>query len=736
MPGIEQQQSAFRFGVFELNPRTGEFRKHGVKVKLQEQPLQILTLLLEHAGEVITREDLQKRLWPENTHVDFDNAINSAVRKLREALGDSSENPRFVETLARRGYRFIAPASRAPVNHPLREAPFDPRSEIVALPVSPSRPAARKRHLWWITCALTAVLVGTGVDLWRWRVRSDRVSYGMPLPAVPLTGNRGYEGFPTFSPEGSRVAFSWEQPGKPSANIYVKLIGEGDPIPLTMNSDDDFAPAWSPDARWIGFLRVRGPWHAAIVIIPSVGGGQERELAEISFGLNEIVLHGRSYEAPPPFLAWSRDGRWLLALEQKAPHEAFSIVRVSVKTGEKRALTFPPRQTNGDGSLAVSPDGQTLAFTRTLGLFERDIYVVALSGDMLLRGEPRRLTFENKEIDGLAWTADGHGLVFSSKRGGRRELWQITAMPSGQPVRLAAAGDNPREVAISREGNHLAYSHQWQDWHIWRMALQADKRQQAHTLISSSQLDGSGRYSPDSQRIAFESNRAGNDEIWTCQADGSHLVQLTAFRAWAGSPRWSPDGQKIAFDGNAAGNWDIYVIGSQGGQSIRLTTSEANEVRPSWSHDGKWIYYSSKRTGHRQIWKIPAAGGVEVPVTKHGGYVAFESPDGRDLYYTKEQGLWKMPVRGGVESRVLASLFQNNFALTGKGVYFLESSASSRTTLRLQFLDLKTKTIKSVGAVPVPIGNEMSVSPDGRWMLFNKSDRGDGSGLMLIENFH
>ena len=232
MPGIGQQQSAFRFGVFELNPRTGELRKHGVKVKLQEQPLQILTLLLEHAGEVITREDLQKRLWPENTHVDFDNAINSAVRKLREALGDSSENPRFVETLARRGYRFIAPASRAPINHSLREVAFDPPGETVALPVSPSRPVARKRHRWWIACALTAVLVGTGVGLWRWRVRSDRVSYGMPLPAVPLTGNRGYEGFPTFSPEGSRVAFSWEQPGKPSANIYVKLIGEGDPIPL------------------------------------------------------------------------------------------------------------------------------------------------------------------------------------------------------------------------------------------------------------------------------------------------------------------------------------------------------------------------------------------------------------------------------------------------------------------------------------------------------------------------
>jgi DNA-binding winged helix-turn-helix (wHTH) protein len=104
MPGIEQQQPTFQFGVFELDLRTGELCKHGIKLKLQEHPLQVLMLLLEHAGEVVSREEMQKRLWPEeHTYVDFDNAINTAVRKLRDALGDSPETPRFIETLARPG---------------------------------------------------------------------------------------------------------------------------------------------------------------------------------------------------------------------------------------------------------------------------------------------------------------------------------------------------------------------------------------------------------------------------------------------------------------------------------------------------------------------------------------------------------------------------------------------------------------------------------------------------------
>src|SRR5437588_7214655 len=100
-----------RFGVFEADLKSGELRKHGLKIKLQEQPFRILVTLLERPGEVVTRQDLRLKLWPVDTHVDFFNSLKTAVNKIREALGDSAENPRFIETLNRRGYRFIAPVS-------------------------------------------------------------------------------------------------------------------------------------------------------------------------------------------------------------------------------------------------------------------------------------------------------------------------------------------------------------------------------------------------------------------------------------------------------------------------------------------------------------------------------------------------------------------------------------------------------------------------------------------------
>src|SRR3954470_2050232 len=113
MPAPQNNSRVVRFGVFEVDLGAGELRKNGMKLRLQGQPFQVLTLLLDRAGDVVTREELQQRLWPSDTFVDFDHSLNTAINKVREVLGDSASSPRYVETLARRGYRFIAPVQNA-----------------------------------------------------------------------------------------------------------------------------------------------------------------------------------------------------------------------------------------------------------------------------------------------------------------------------------------------------------------------------------------------------------------------------------------------------------------------------------------------------------------------------------------------------------------------------------------------------------------------------------------------
>jgi DNA-binding winged helix-turn-helix (wHTH) protein len=180
-----------------VNERAGELRKHGARIRIQEQPFQILTLLLDHAGEAVGREEIRGKLWPDNTYVDFDNVISSAIRKLREALGDSADNPRFIETLAKRGYRFIGPIETG----------------------SPAPLAVRKRTRIKIVPVAAGVLLLLGIaSWWLWRRREPNTAQ---LTPVPLTAAPGWEQNPSFSPDGSQIAFAWDEKGTATTPIFT-----------------------------------------------------------------------------------------------------------------------------------------------------------------------------------------------------------------------------------------------------------------------------------------------------------------------------------------------------------------------------------------------------------------------------------------------------------------------------------------------------------------------------------
>lgn len=156
METLTNQGRILRFGVFEVDLRSGELRKQGLKIKLQEQPFQILTMLLEHSGEVVTREDLRERLWLADTFVDFDHSLSTAINKIREALGDSAESPRYVETVPRRGYRFIAIA--APPAPPPRYTPSGIVREVLPTVVSAVLETHSAKKRWQIAVVVISIL--------------------------------------------------------------------------------------------------------------------------------------------------------------------------------------------------------------------------------------------------------------------------------------------------------------------------------------------------------------------------------------------------------------------------------------------------------------------------------------------------------------------------------------------------------------------------------------------------
>jgi Tol biopolymer transport system component len=258
-------------------------------------------------------------------------------------------------------------------------------------------------------------------------------------------------------------------------------------------------------------------------------------------------------------------------------------------------------------------------------------------------------------------------------------------------------------------------------------------------LVSSTRSQSDLDVSPNGQKITFASNRAGAYEIWICDSNGSNPVQLTSLSASnSGTPRWSPDGQQIAFDSRKEGHSDIYVINAEGGSPRRLTTEPFENNVPSWSRDGRWIYYSSDRTGTAELWKIPAQGGQAVQVTKKGGFAAFESPNGKFLYYIKafDGPIWRMPVEGGEETRILdQNIRWSYWRVLENGICFLDWGA---TPPAIELFDFDTRQLKRIAIVDrakgLSGGGGFAVSPDGQSILFARIDQID-SEIMLVENF-
>ena len=737
MTDTVQPTPIHRFGVFELDVCRGELRKYGVRIKLQQQPLQILALLLERPGDLVTREEITKRLWPDDTYGAFDSAINSSIRKLREALGDTVENPRFLQTHSRRGYRFIAPVSN---QSPLASASGDGLGNAQARAGKQVTSTKPFRLLSWPMAVTISgfCVIGVALLFWFHRSRLDTGTGGELLTAVPFTSYPGYQVLPAFSPDGSRVAFSWQKLGTSQPEVYLKLMGAGEPVQVSAKGG--FGPVWSPDGRFLAYLRPinavadeESPLtHAAIVVTPALAG-HEREVTRISGFLGDISRFG--WSIPAPLIAWSANGHWLLTLDQgTGGAEPLAMVRVSVDAGEKRPLTLPSSIGWNHGGLALSPDGKRLAFTEDSGFWARDIYVVPVSNDFSFMAKPKRITFDRKAIAGLAWSGDSKHLIFSSHRSGKLQLWKIAAEPGSVPIRLGLTDDQVTDLAVSHDGRHLLYAHDRDDQNIWRVSLKDGRLSRASSFIASTRRDTQARYSRDGKRIAFESNRSGNEEVWVCNADGSHPVQLTDLgNAWAGAPSWSPDGKQIAFAANAAGEWDIYTVNSDGGKPRRLTYAGADESWPIWSRDGHWMYYFSNRSKKRQIWKIRVSGGPEVQVTTQGGLWSNDSVDGKHLYYVNETGLWKMPISGGSEVNIARS---SSFVPAEEGLFFVDAQKDKdlSTSFPLSLLNFKTQERRIVGTLPGPLGWNIEISPDSHSILYAKFDH-SGSELMLVDNF-
>ena len=296
----------------------------------------------------------------------------------------------------------------------------------------------KRRRLAWMVAVVASALVVAALA-WTWWTRNRPAQITQNIKLIPLTTDPGVEQEPSLSPDGSQVAFSWNGPDQANFDIYVKTTKAGaavaaPPLRLTRDPADDRNPVWSPDGSSIAFLRKLNVGNQfGLMLMPALGG-QERKLAEVS-----IPETGGFYS---PYLAWTPDSQSLIVTDHASAGRPTALFLVSVRTGEKQQLTFPPSGVIGDHCPAVSPDGKTLAFRRAhaQGNWRGTIYLLGLDIDGKARGEPRevvlapRVATPNEVFNWscVAWTADSRKLVFFHDLG----LWtQPLSLESRNPAR-------------------------------------------------------------------------------------------------------------------------------------------------------------------------------------------------------------------------------------------------------------------------------------------------------------
>ncbi len=593
----------FRFGTFEADPCTGELRRAGRPVSLQEQPFRLLLALLERPAEIVTRAELREKLWGE-THVDFEEGLNTAVRKLRDALGDSASNPRFIETLPRKGYRFISPVEALGDHELAPEA---------------SKPVqARSRFLLLLGGSVVAFAGAAILVYWFWfRQKLEWTA----SPPTQLTRDSGMTSEPVISLDGRLLAYTSDRDGQGNTDIWVQLIAGGEPRRLTDDPADDHEPDISPDGSTVIFRSERDP--PGIYAVPALGG--------------KARLIIRDGHVP----RYSPDGSQIAYSQGHYGSGGF--------TGKLHIYEFGTGHTKRaaqdrfvGGPVAWSRDGSTVIFAGWTNLELRPLHLWSCSPNggrsTQLTVEPigeDRAVFGQVSTVSVAWLNDR--IILSRRQGDSANLWAGTLAAGTQRLvgglrRLTFGTGNEVMPSVS-SGGRLVFANHTYAAGIWEATPSKDATAvEMHAITHDRAMNYRPSVSVDGSKLAYVSNRTGNFEVWVKDLLHGNDVALTHTAVQENSAAISRDGTKVAYsDGMTI--W----LGAVSGGAPRLLCELCG--RPDdWSPDGKVI--TAPRMYTNGISSFDPATSKSIEIANHGilGTTAPHlSPDGRWLtFHTAE----------------------------------------------------------------------------------------------------
>jgi Tol biopolymer transport system component/DNA-binding winged helix-turn-helix (wHTH) protein len=568
-----------KFGIFEADLRSRELLRSGVPVRLQDQPFRVLMLLLESRGEIVTREELQHSVWGKDTDVDRDHGLKTAINKVREALKDSADNPRFIETLPRRGYRFIAPVTSVEIEEsgPREIFPGSPalRNDIEADPPLPSEkvtPPNMGRAQFHAKVVLAAALGAIScLAVWMvWRIAQADAGNRFRISQVTSSGRVApgatyMENLPAAATDGARMFFAQIENGV--STLSQATIADGDTSVLPVPSDvaaPNIGSISEDGSKLLVINHLAAEAEQALWVVPTHGGAAQR--------IPNILAHDATW-MPGSGLILYAAGRSLYTAQENG-------------TDRQQFATLPGRAF----WLRWSPDGKRLRFT----ILDSQIHTSSL-WEIDAHGGPARQLLPGwshpaDECCG-SWTSDGKYFVFQSSRGGSSNIWSLHEGSWGwrkpRPVQLTN-GPMSFQAPITGPVGHRVYF-LGVDQHYVQLRYDTQERRFQPSPVLMNSI-GRTEFSRDGAWVSWIRNSDGS--LWCGRPDGTHRIQITSPPTKVWMMHWSPNSERLVYMGREPGKpWRLYVSGPMGSTSDLLLKEERNEADPYWSADGNSIVF-------------------------------------------------------------------------------------------------------------------------------------------------
>jgi Tol biopolymer transport system component/DNA-binding winged helix-turn-helix (wHTH) protein len=681
-----------RFGLFEADFTAGELRKRGRKIPLQDQPFRVLTLLLQRPGELITREEFQKALWTGDTFVEFDEGLNKAIQKLRQALDDSSDNPRFIETLPRKGYRFIAPVERAngepavPANAQTDLNPLSPPA------IAPVRHAMTERLAWALLTAVTVALAVVSAIHFRQPVAELSITRFLVPPPEGVILSQGT--VPVVSPDGRHFVFMMWSGAQGKAQLWVRDL-DSPAMRLVAVANDISRPFWSPDSRYIAFVSEgklekvdasggppqviedgvepenSGAWnHDGSILIVARGGGMKRFSAD--GGEAQLVrdLDKSQQEIGQSWPEFLPDGRhFLFSSHRSAPGKA-GIYVGSLDSKETRLLLPTESKVS-----YIAPGYLVYSQQNTLVAQTFDGKKLGLSGPVIPIAQPVMPSQFSVSQNGVlvyhgAASTDVQ-LAWYDRQGKR--LGTI-----GEPGQYQTIVLSPDENRVVLERSDLPS----QTINLWILDLASGilSRQTSHAGN-----DADPRWSPDGRELVFGWHRKGFSDLYRKAVGGNDDVLLFE----SGEPKypkfWLKDSKSMLFiNSNGRTLYQLSLTGDR--QPVVLTKSEFNRDNFVLSPDERWVAFNSNESGRWEVYVAAFPAFTEKrQVSATGGCQALWRKDGKELFYLTMDGkLMAAEVKTGasLQSRIPQMLFQSRTTVSPIYIQYCVSADGKRFLIK------------------------------------------------------